>query len=214
VEAVSRGGIGIRQIYLDLLEPALRETGRLWERGELRVAEEHAISEAARRIMSRIFPPRAVPAQGGPRPHCFAVAASSERHAIGLRMVSDFLRLDAWDVLFLEESLSIRHVIEMLAERTPDLLAVSVTLTAHLAEAGDLIATVREKSFLDSVKIIVGGQAFESSPRLWREIGADGTAANAETAVGAANRLTRIARPPQDPSALPYSQGTDRRPDP
>ncbi len=189
VESASRDGMGVRQIYLDLLEPALKETGRLWEHGELHVAEEHAISDAVQRIMSRIFPARVPSVRAGPQPRCFAVAASSEQHAIGLRMVSDFLCLDGWDVLCMQEALSIRDTIDMLAERPPDLLAVSVTLAAHAAEAGDLIATIRGKRSLSAVRVIAGGQAFHSRPQLWQEIGADATAGNAESAVTACNRL-------------------------
>ena len=189
LESAMRRGAGIKEIYLDVLEPALKETGRLWERGELRVGEEHAISEATQRIMSRIIQPLMTdrPAAGGQR--CVVLAVSSERHTIGPRMVADFLLLDGWDVLFPGGNLSIGHVIEMLADRPPDLLAISVTRFDNVPEAEDLIAAIRDKPFLKKVKILAGGRVFQSRPTLWQEIGADGTAGNAESAVKAANSL-------------------------
>jgi len=192
VEALVREGHHISRLYLEILEPALKETGRLWQRGELRVGEEHVISMATQRIMSRIFQPPAA-LDGKPTPAvpsvCLILAASGEPHIIGPSMVSDLLRMDGWEVLFPVGNLSIRHVLEITTEITPQLIALSVTIPEHAAGAADLIAAVREKDHLRGVRIIVGGQAFQSRPALWQEVGADATAGDAAAAVLIANRL-------------------------
>jgi methanogenic corrinoid protein MtbC1 len=189
IDAAARGGMGIRRIYLDVLEPALKETGRLWDRGELRVGEEHVISEATRRIMSRLFLMNAVPAHPPGSPRCVVLAAPGEQHTMGPRMVADFLRLDGWDVEDPGGNLGIRHVLEMLAAHAPEVVAVSATVAAGVAGAADLIATIREKPAFRTVRTVVGGQAFQFRPGLWQEIGADGTAADAESAVRRCNAL-------------------------
>ena len=88
VESLTRGPLGIRRTYLEVLEPALKEVGRLWAHGELSVAEEHVISHATERIMSRVFAvegaPREVTAEANLlRPGCFQRAAP-DRSAHGL----------------------------------------------------------------------------------------------------------------------------------
>ena len=212
VESVIQSGQPLERVYLDILAPALRETGTLWERGELSVGEEHTISEATQRIMSRIAPSPGgwvAPSPGGraaPTPGawasaggktCLALAVSREEHTIGARMVADLLRLDGWDVVFPRGNLSIRHVVEMLESNPPDLVALSVTLSENVAEAETLIAVIREHRALRGVRILVGGQAFLGRPSLWQKVGADATADDAEAAVLMANRIVgRNAAPP------------------
>jgi len=184
---VSRG-TGIRDLYLRVLEPALREVGRLWALGELAVGEEHAFSEATQALMSQLYGgTEAVAAGTGPR--CVALSASGESHIIGARMVADFLSLSGWDVRFLGGNLSIRHLRETLLAGPPDLLALSITLPENLNAAADLISAVRAEKPLRALKILAGGQAFRDHPSLLKDIGADGTAANAEDAVKEANDL-------------------------
>jgi len=195
VESAIRGGLSVKHVYLEVLGPALQETGRLWERGELRVGEEHTISEATQRIMSRIVPASRPSGAGPTPPTCLAVAVSREQHTIGSRMVADFLRLDGWDVVFPRGNLGIRHVIEMLEHRPPNLLALSVTLEENVAEAANLISVIRERRSLRGVRIMVGGQAFQARPFLWQEIGADGSAEDADSAVTKANELVSRPRP-------------------
>jgi MerR family transcriptional regulator, light-induced transcriptional regulator len=186
-EEVSRGA-GMRELYLDIFAPALREVGRLWALGKLAVGEEHAFSEATLRLMSLFF-------AGGPSPtplagmRCVAVSGSGEAHLIGIRMVADFLRAAGWDVSFVGGNLSIRHVRELLLARPPCLLALSVTLPGNVNAATDLIKALRGEPALDGMRIMAGGQAFAADQRTGSDIGADGSAEDAEKAVKVANHL-------------------------
>ena len=185
--AVSRG-TGIRDLYLQVFEPALREVGRLWALGTLAVGEEHAFSEATQALMSQLYDGSDAAAAGtGPR--CIALSGSGESHIIGARMVADFLSMSGWDVRFLGGNLSIRHLRETLLAGPPDLLALSITLPENLSAAADLISAVRSEKPLRALKIIAGGQAFQDHPSLSKDIGADGTAANAESAAKVSNDL-------------------------
>ena len=117
------------------------------------------------------------------------LAVSREQHVLGAAMVTDFLRLDGWSVVFPGANLSIGQVCELLGKKRPDLCAISVTLFANVTEARDLITVIKGTESLRSIRVIVGGQAFQSRPELWQEIGADETAISAESAVMRANRL-------------------------
>ena len=200
IEGLSRGTMGIRRTYLEVLEPALKEVGRLWAHGELSVGEEHIISEATERIMSRIFSLEEAPREEPGEMSCCVLAVSSEQHLIGPRMVSDFLHMDGWRVRFLGGNLGIRHLLEAIAARPVNLIAVSVATSANITEAADLIATVREKDFLSATRLIAGGHAIQLRPGLWAELGADGTGHDAESAVITADKLVRR-RPPSPPAA-------------
>jgi methanogenic corrinoid protein MtbC1 len=62
----------------------------------------------------------------------------------------------------------------------------------HLPVVHYLVRSLRADPKIKDVKIIVGGYPFNIVPDLWKQVGADAFAGNAEDAVTAANRLSRI----------------------
>jgi methanogenic corrinoid protein MtbC1 len=56
-------------------------------------------------------------------------------------------------------------------------VAVSATMLFNLGAVRQLILSVRSE-FADRVRIVVGGAAFRTNPELWRQVSADGYAAD------------------------------------
>src|SRR6478735_2097495 len=94
-------GMPVRRIYLDVLQPTLYEVGRRWSHADISVAQEHLATAATQSAMARL----AESLSDGPRrvsPGAAVVACvSDEMHAVGGRMVADFLEADGWRVAFL-----------------------------------------------------------------------------------------------------------------
>jgi hypothetical protein len=67
---------------------------------------------------------------------------------------------------------------------------ISVTISYHLAAAEQVIREIRRDARCSRTKIIVGGYPFRIAPELWKTIGADGYAADAQEAIELADRLT------------------------
>lgn len=76
-----------------------------------------------------------------------------------------------------------------LTERKPDVLAISATMTFHIKLVVDLIERVRAVDADKKIKILVGGYPFNIEGNLWRQVGADGCAPDAERAIVTANSL-------------------------
>ena len=188
------GGTGIRTLYVEVCAPMLREAGRRWASGELSVGDEHLASEATLQVMARLraLQGPGVVAQEARR--CVVLAVGGETHLIGARMVGDFLEMAGWEVRFPGGNLSLHHAREVLLDRPPDILAISITIAQHLNAAEDLIRMARAEKGLKGMKILVGGQAFAGRPDAWKDMGADALAQNAEDAVDAAARLARNSR--------------------
>ena len=72
-----------------------------------------------------------------------------------------------------------------------DLVVLSAALAPQLARVRESVAAVRE---LDGapVKVLVGGVAFAEAPELWRRLGADGYAPDAERALALGARLVGL----------------------
>lgn len=62
-------------------------------------------------------------------------------------------------------------MIGCLAECRADVLAVSATIPFHLDAVAALIRAVRMHPEVASVKVLVGGLAFNRDPTLWRKVG-------------------------------------------
>ena len=106
-------------------------------------------------------------------------------------MISDFFEMEGWDTFYLGANVPIDSVVKTILDRNADLLAVSATMTFHVDAVRRLIQAVRADARLAAVKIIVGGYPFNVAKSLWREIGAEGHALDAEGSLKLASELLR-----------------------
>jgi signal transduction histidine kinase/ActR/RegA family two-component response regulator len=180
-------GMAIRDVYLQVFQPCQRELGRLWQARQITVAQEHYCSAATQLVMSQLAPRLFTTRKNGRRAVVACVA--DETHEIGTRMVADLLELVGWDTIYLGGNVPTRDVVQVLVEHRADLLAASATMAYHLPAIIDLIAAVRAEPACDGVKIMVGGGLFHADSDLWRRIGADGHAADADEACRLADDL-------------------------
>jgi methylmalonyl-CoA mutase cobalamin-binding domain/chain len=183
-DAADRGE-PVQQLYLQVLQPALREVGRLWQMEKISVAQEHFFSAATQIVMSQLL--LRVPA--AKRCGSIVVACvSGDLHDLGARMVADFFEMAGWDAYFCGANTPHAAVVESVVERAADILAVSATMGCHLHAVQDLIEAVRDDRRCAKVRVVVGGHPFTIDPALWRTVGADGTAADADAAVALAGQ--------------------------
>lgn len=182
-------GTPVRDLYLGVFQPVLREVGRLWQINQVSVAQEHFISAATQLIMSRLYPSIFSTPRKGRR--LVAACVSGELHEIGIRMVADLFEMEGWSTLYLGASVPVGDLAILLRREKPDLLAVSATLSCHVPQVAAMIRAVRDAAL--PVKILVGGHPFNLDPDLWRRLGADGCARDGALAVAVGDDL--VGRP-------------------
>ncbi len=184
----ARTGLPVRQLYLEVLYPAMKELGRMWERNEIDVAEEHFCTATTEMVMSQLYPFIARAAPNGKV--AVVAAAQGNLHQIGVRMVADFLEMDGWRPIYLGANVPAHDLALAVNDFKADVLAIAACLHAHIQSVADAIAVVRSCPQAAPVKIIVGGNGFAGTGELWREIGADAMALCVDEAVALANQLT------------------------
>ena len=181
----ARSGVSIKAIYLQVFQVAQREVGRLFQVKQATIAEEHYCTAATQLIMGQlssfVFGTERVGRS------MVAAAVVGESHDIGIRMVADFSEMEGWDTYYLGANTPVAAIVEAILERKATLLALSVTTSIHVGLAATAIEAVRAAS--PGVRILVGGYPFLVSPELWKRVGADGSASDAEEAVRAAREL-------------------------
>ena len=186
MEAADRG-TGLREIYLGVFEPVQVEVGRLWQTNAVGVAREHYFTAATQRFMSQLSPRLFAERRKGRT--LVAAALAGEPHELGIRMVADFFEMEGWDVFYLGANTPAEEIVREAVERRADVVGVSATMTFNLRPVEDLVGRLREADGERRIKILVGGYPFRVSPDLWRDIGADGSAADAAAAVAEAERI-------------------------
>jgi len=183
VDVARRGGLDILGVYLDVLQPALREIGRLWQDNELTVAEEHLATAISQIVMARIYTDEVVRSAESRNRKLVAACADTERHEVGLRMVCDVLERDGWDVFYLGAAVPAPSLAQLVRERQPDAVLLSASLAPHLPQVRKMIESVRDATPEATPYLLVGGRAFLDDPELARRVGADATAMDARDAL-------------------------------
>jgi len=178
----------VRDAFLQVLLPAQREVGRLWHLNELSVAEEHLVSYTTQRLMVTLTnmadkrPDNGLTAVAG--------AVAGNIHDIGIRAIAYLLEIEGWRVIYLGSDIPQEELPQALDGFAADLLMLSVALTSQLDSTERSIERVKTQC-VRPVKVLVGGNGLAERENLWQEIGADGYAQDADSALVTAQQLAR-----------------------
>ncbi len=164
----------LREALDDVITPTLYWTGEAWHRGDLSIAQEHAISGKVRAHLGKLI------ADGRAGVNGVAVLACGpgEHHDIGLLMLAVALRADGWRVEFLGADTPVDTAIA-LAEH------ISATVLCFSAARAETVTALRESLAAHVARpdttIVVGGAAF--TPAIAREVSATYVDGSLETVV-------------------------------
>ncbi|MBD3188793.1 cobalamin-binding protein [Candidatus Bathyarchaeota archaeon] len=180
------GGIPIKDVLLEVLQPVQHEIGRLWQVNEISVAKEHYCTAIAQQVIAMLYPRMFdVPSNGL---KMIGASVDAELHEMGIRMVTDFFEMEGWETTYLGARTPVQSIIAMVEEEKPDVVALSATMMDHVTTIKRTIAGIREVVGRDT-KVIVGGYPFNVVPGLWQELDADGYSNSATGAVELGRKL-------------------------
>lgn len=110
-----------------------------------------------------------------------------DMHEIGKTLVGTMLVANGFQVFDIGVDKSAEEFIETIKEKNADIVGASALLTTTMLQQGKLIEALNEAGLRDKVKVMVGGAPVTES--FATEIGADGYAEDAISAVDLAFRL-------------------------
>jgi methanogenic corrinoid protein MtbC1 len=165
------------------------EIGTMWEDGKISVAEEHLASSLVSRVISSIYS-QFVKFENN-KGKAVVTATANEFHEIGSRIVADSLELDGWDVDHLGVDTPIDDLLDLLTDKQPLFLGLSVAIPFNLDAAVETIERIKNRPELNDLKVLIGGKAFNDNPDLWKDIGADAWSRNSEEAIRTARKWWR-----------------------
>jgi methanogenic corrinoid protein MtbC1 len=173
------GGLSLRDLYVDVFQPALYEVGRRWEANRLTVAQEHIATAITQYVMAQVY--EAPDDRAISRGPIVLTGVEGELHNVGAVMVGDLLETSGWRVRFLGTNLPAASILGVIRETTPSHVGISATMLYNVPAVRQLIEAIRTE-FRQRLRIIVGGAAFRTAPELWRQIDADGFGADLRSA--------------------------------
>lgn len=194
VMAFQEEGLALEEVYLDLIAPAARRLGALWDADECDFSSVTVGLWRMQQVMYELSPSfqRDVSPLDNSRSALMAPAPGSQ-HTLGLFMVAEFFRRAGWSVSG-EPSMTARELIHAVSRDWFDVAGLSVGVENHLDGVGQLIADLRQASRNQSLVILVGGPIFALYPEFLAQTGADALAADATQAVAEAEAFVAAKR--------------------
>ena len=186
VQQCLAAGEDAKQIVEQRLVPGMMAVGEKFKRNEIYVPEMLIAARAMKEALA-ILEPMLVAA--GVRPEFKALIATVEGdlHDIGKNLVAMMWKGANIDVVDLGVSVSAARFAEAVREQRPNLVGLSALLTTTMPGMRGVVAAIRETGV--PCKIMAGGAPI--TREFAEEIGADGYAPDAGTAVDVALELLK-----------------------
>jgi len=182
-------GLGIQTVFLDVITPAARYLGDLWEQDKM---DFTVVAQGLLRMHHGMrhlgYETQDGPQTAGDVRRIMLASAPGSQHILGLAMVSEFFRADHWQVV-VEISTSEKALLHTVAHEWFDVIGLSVGLVEQLPNIPALIARLKTASRNPNAFVILGGPALLQAKMDGVELAADAISVNAAEAVKLAGDL-------------------------
>jgi methanogenic corrinoid protein MtbC1 len=197
LQRLQTGGASIESLYLDLLAPAARRLGEMWEQDLCDFTEVTVglwrLQTILRDLGRAVVIP--VPQTLVPIKRVLLLPAPGEQHTFGLAVVGEFFHRDGWlvSVGLLATSADLGSAVR---HDSFDIVGISVGCGDRLEPVAAAIRAARRGTCNPALRIMVGGPVFVAHPEFAPLLGADATAGDGREAVLRANALLALLRHP------------------
>lgn len=172
---------------IDVFSEAIREAGDLFEEGEYFLPELMRSAEAMKAAMTVFMPILSKEKEDRFLGRVVIGTIEGDIHDIGKTLVASMLAAEGFEVYDLGADVPVDTLIEKALEVDAHLICISALLTTTMVGQKRLINQLEERNIRDRFKVLLGGAPV--SKKWVEEIGADGTAENAISAVKLAKKL-------------------------
>ncbi|RXZ00890.1 cobalamin B12-binding domain-containing protein [Fictibacillus sp. S7] len=150
------------KLYNELLTPAMRYIGELWERNDITVAEEHLATAVCDFVLAQYhYSPGkslAMNRHSINRKAMFS-CLEGEQHALGLKMVSGLFEEEGWHSRFMGADLPLEYTVDTAKKWMPDVIGLSVSIAYNLPNLQTYVKALEDLNYGPTV--LVGGRLAE-----------------------------------------------------
>jgi methanogenic corrinoid protein MtbC1 len=173
VTALNRRGLTVEQIFLDVLAPAARHLGELWETDRCDFSTVTVCLGRLQRLLREWSPGFGTDVDHPPNGRRILLAQHpEEQHSFGLSMVAEFFRRDGWEVLGGVGG-AVPDPSAQVSRDWFDAVGFSVGSESRVDWLRQRIVQVRASTRNRAVVVLVGGPLFVMQPGWAQSVGAD-----------------------------------------
>lgn len=172
---------------IDAFSLAIRKAGDLFEEGDFFLPELMRSAEAMKGAMT-VFEPKILEDKADRSLGKVIIGTiEGDIHDIGKTLVAALMSAEGFEVFDLGADVPVGKFIEKAEEVGAKIICISALLTTTMVGQKKLIDQLKERNIRDKYKVLIGGAPV--SKKWVEEIGADGSAENAVSAVKLARKL-------------------------
>jgi MerR family transcriptional regulator, light-induced transcriptional regulator len=189
IVSLTRQGVVVETVYLQLMAPTARKLGEYWERDICSFTE---VTIGLGRLQTLLY--RLSARHKGLHDAEILVARGlfvtpyGAQHSFGIRMVEDIFRRAGWKTLC-EPNILTQDLVALLQAESFDLVGIGISIVGQLELTREMIFEIRQSSRNQNIKIMVGGNLIVEQSELADSLGADFSAKDAREAVTIAQNV-------------------------
>jgi MerR family transcriptional regulator, light-induced transcriptional regulator len=154
VEDLISQKVDVKDIYVDLFQRSMYHIGKMWEQGQLSIADEHIGTEITKSLMNKYA--SKFTADKKVNKTALISCIDKEFHEIGARMAADVFELNGWTTYFLGACTPTREIVKFIEIKKPDVVGLSFNFYMNVLRLFEVIDNI--KKHYPAQQIIVGGQ--------------------------------------------------------
>jgi len=205
VNEIIDSGASLERICIDLLSPAARTLGTMWDEDEVDFLQVTLglgrMQRVVRDIGRRVAAETPMSADAG---QAFICGMPDEQHSLGIAMLAEFFVADGWGVT-VGPPLGAQDVLHEVGTRWYDVVGLSAGVVERVPRIAEVIRGIRKASLNADLAVLVGGRAFVDNPELVGRVGADASAPDAAQGPLVARTLVQARRAALENSSPPVS---------
>jgi methanogenic corrinoid protein MtbC1 len=189
LQAYLNSGLRLDEVYVDLMAPAARHMGEMWEDDRASFSDVTIGLGRLQTLLHRLGDSygndedvRSDLASG------LFVTPAGEMHSFGIRMVDELFKRAGWRTLC-EPNSRINDILAIVGSESFHILGIGISSEAQVPFVKELIRQVRKTSHNRHILVMVGGSYIVEQPNLAASIGADFSASDGREAIAIAETV-------------------------
>ncbi len=164
-------GVQPREMYQEVIWPAMTRVDELYRDDRINAAEEHMATRINRTVADHVQSRMDRRQSLGKR--IVIGCASGEAEEFSAQMCADLFEADGWDVYLLGGGVPQDEIASLVGQLQPSILVIVGSQAGDAPAVRQLIDYIHEINACPEMNIMVSGGVFNRAGELWKEVKAD-----------------------------------------
>ncbi|PUA31643.1 MAG: methyltransferase [Zestosphaera tikiterensis] len=170
-KALVDADVDVLQIVSEVLAPAMKVVGEMYERGEYFIADLIASAEAFRQAFEDVLKPKLTSSRSGKGVVAVFGTVRGDIHELGKNIAKALFKAEGFEVIDLGVDVPPEKFAEAVEAYGAKVVGASALMTTTMVEQKKVVEELRRRGLRDKVVVVVGGAPVTEE---WvKEVGAD-----------------------------------------